>query len=122
MIKNSNQATGLIGENATVKYLQNKGFKIIDRNTGKRYGEIDIVAIDKTCLVFVEVKTRKGQTFGSPEEAINYWKMKALLRSVNYYKLTHSNLPDEMRIDVIAVYMDHDDKILKILHYPNITS
>lgn len=122
MVHNNNQATGFIGENAAVNFLQKKGFKIIDRNTRKRYGEIDIVAIDNTSLVFVEVKTRRGQKFGLPEESINYRKMKSLLKSINYYKLIHPSLPDEMRIDVVCVYLGDDYSISKVLHYPNVTS
>lgn len=106
--------TAILGENKACEYLKKLGFKILERNFRKGYGEIDIVAIEKTkkngkILVFIEVKTRTSNQFGSPLEAITYWKLKTLIKTAQYYKLTHPNLPESMRIDAIAVLLNGNE-------------
>lgn len=97
------QSRGKKGESLAISYLKSLGFKIIERNFKKKYGEIDIVALDKDTLVFVEVKTRWSQKFGSPEEAVTPRKLRSVIKSAHYYKLLHPELPEAMRIDVVAV-------------------
>lgn len=113
---------GNLGEEIAVKHLISLGFKIIDRNFKRRYGEIDIVALDGTTLVFVEVKTRRGDKFGKAEEAITYWKRKSLIKSAQYYKLLHPELPDSMRIDLVSVYLTLKAEVKQIELYKDITS
>ena len=100
----------ILGEDKACEYLKKLGFKIIERNFRKGYGEIDIVAIDQSekekVLVFVEVKTRTSNSYGSPLEAITYWKLKSLIRTAQYYKMTHRNLPDALRIDAVSVLLN----------------
>ena len=100
----------ILGENKACEYLKKLGFKIIERNFRKGYGEIDIVAIDiiekEKVLVFVEVKTRTSNSYGSPLEAITYWKLKSLIKTAQYYKMTHRNLPDALRIDAVSVLLN----------------
>ena len=100
--------TARLGEDYACLYLQKHNYKIIERNFRKSYGEIDIVAIEETkkdgkILVFVEVKTRTSNAFGSPLEAITYWKLKELIKTAQYYKLTHPRLPESLRIDAVSV-------------------
>ena len=72
----SNKTKGKLGEQAAAKYLQRLGYKILERNYRySRFAEIDIVAKDKDTIVFAEVKTRTGTTFGHPFEAINHTKI-----------------------------------------------
>ena len=97
--------TAKLGEDKACEHLKKIGFKIIERNFRKGYGEIDIVALDKDVLVFVEVKTRTSKLFGSPVEGINYWKLKTLIKMAQFYKLTHPNLPESLRIDAVAVLL-----------------
>lgn len=117
---------GKNGEDLAVTFLKNLGYQIIDRNFRLRNGEIDIVALDNSnkkekSLVFVEVKTRSSTNFGLPIEAITWWKMKALIRSAQFYKISHRGLPDLMRIDAIAVTLfDAGDKP-QIEHIKNIS-
>ena len=100
----------ILGENKACEYLKKLGFKIIERNFRKGYGEIDIVAIDQSekekVLVFIEVKTRTSNSYGSPLEAITYWKLKSLIKTAQYYKMTHRNLPDALRIDAVSVLLN----------------
>lgn len=112
--------TGIFGEDAACKYLIKKGYKIIDRNFRKKYQEIDIIALDGSVLVFIEVKTRKSNAYGTPFESIAPWKLRHLVQLAQFYKLTHSNLPEDMRIDAIGIILA-GDKIETIEHLENIT-
>ena len=100
------------GEDQAASYLQKHGYKIIERNYRKTYGEIDIVAIDPSTgsgqevLAFVEVKTRTSNAFGSPFEAIGYFKLRSLIKTAQYYKMTHHNLPESLRIDAVSVTLN----------------
>ena len=105
--------TAKLGEDKAYEYIKKLGFKIIERNFRKGYGEIDIIAIEETkegkVLVFVEVKTRTTSQFGSPLEAITYWKLRTLIHTAQYYKLTHRNLPESLRIDAVAVILNGNE-------------
>ena len=70
-MKEFNLQTGKIGEDIAKKYLEEKGYKIIEQNCRTRYGEIDLVAKDGRDLIFVEVRTKRGENFGTPEESLN---------------------------------------------------
>lgn len=102
--------TAKLGEDKACEYLSELGFKIIERNFRKGYGELDIVATEQTkdgkVLAFVEVKTRTTNQFGNPLEAITYWKLKSLIKTAQFYKMIHKNLPDALRIDAVSVVLD----------------
>lgn len=122
------------GEEIAANYLRKLGFKIIDRNFRARNTEIDIVALDPSAhsassgqagsgqvtLVFVEVKTRTSNQFGTPLEQITYWKLKSLVKAAQYYKMTHQKLPDLMRIDAVSVKM-FAGKNIDVEHIKNIS-
>lgn len=97
------QRIGRWGEDIAVEFLVGKGLKLIARNARTRHGELDLVMLDGGGLVFVEVKTRTNNAFGFPEEAITYRKREHLLLSADAYLQAHTELPDEWRIDVIAI-------------------
>jgi putative endonuclease len=112
--------TARFGEKIASQYLTKKGYKIIDRNFRKGYGEIDIVAIFQGTLVFVEVKTRTTSLFGGAIEAISHGKLKKLIRTCEYYKLLHPKLPQSLRID--AILIDLENNVVKnIEHVENIS-
>lgn len=117
----NNQSLGKLGEEIAVKYLQKLGYRILERNFHKRYCELDIVALDKETLVFIEVKTRRGTQYGMPQEAITPFKIRTLIRSAQYYKLMHPNLPDSMRIDAFCLLLSHENKIEDLRLIKNIT-
>src|SRR5579875_1770256 len=115
------QISGNRGEEIAVSFLEKKGFRIIGRNFRMRGGEIDIIAIDGDTLVFIEVKTRLSNEFGSPFEAITPWKMSALVRTAQFYKLKHQGLPDAMRIDAVGVKLfDKEGKEFEVEHLENV--
>lgn len=101
--------TARLGEDIANKHLQSLGYKILETNFRKGYGEIDIIAIDKDTLVFIEVKTRKSNKFGTPFEAITYYKIKSLEKTALFYKKLHPNLPEGLRIDAISVELDSEN-------------
>lgn len=114
--------TAVRGEELATQFLKKKGYKIIDRNFRKGYGEIDIVALKDNTLVFVEVKTKTSNLYGSPLEEITYFKLKSLLKTAQFYKLLNPRLPDALRIDAISVMLDWSGNASSIEHVENITS
>lgn len=98
---------GRLAEDFAVTLLQGKGYKIIDRNFRSRFGEIDIVAEENGYLVFVEVKARWSQKFGSPEEAVTPQKIYKIKKTADYYALINSKTNQKMRIDVVALEMNN---------------
>lgn len=82
---NSTRSIGNNAEDLACNYLLKLGFKILERNYQIRGGEIDIIARDGSELVFVEVKARWNHKFGSIEESITPWKIKALLKTALFY-------------------------------------
>lgn len=111
----------VLGENYAVELLKKKGYRIVERNFRKRYGEIDIIAVKNKTLVFVEVKTRKSSRFGTPLEAITQRKIHELINTAQFYKLIHQELPESMRIDAISVSLNSQNEIDRIEHVENIT-
>lgn len=109
------------GEEIAAEYLKAHGFDIIERNFRIRGGEIDIIAIKDNTLIFIEVKTRTSSQFGTGFEAITPWKLKALIKSAQFYKHSHSNLPEAMRIDAVAVMLDLENNLKSIEHMENIS-
>ena len=111
-----------IGEDVAEAFLRKKGFLVLERNwRSKRWGELDIIAQESDVLVFVEVKTRVGGKFGAPEEAVTFYKRRALKRAAQYYKTMHPNLSEALRIDVISILLDGETGAPKqIKHLPNI--
>jgi len=116
--KRSNTSLGKLGEKYAELLLQEKGYKVIDRNVRSRFGEIDLIAIDKDTLVFVEVKTRWSSRFGSPEEAVTPKKLQKIKRTAEYFSLTQPKLPKKLRIDVVAIEIENSKvvraKIIKV--------
>ncbi|WP_429844572.1 YraN family protein [Brevibacillus sp. FIR094] len=96
---------GQRGEQLAESYLVNKGFRILDRNVRTKRGEMDLIARDGNCLVFIEVRTRSSQLFGTAGESIT-WKKKQKLRelAIEYLQKNAQPIP-AFRFDVIAIYM-----------------
>lgn len=104
--------TGKIGEDISVKYLEQIGYMIIERNFECRQGEIDIIAKDKNKYVFIEVKTRSSVSYGKPKEAVDTTKKKHIYRSAEYYVYLKHLENEPVRIDVIEVYKKKEKYIL----------
>lgn len=106
--------TGIQGEAIARNYLKKRGYHIRETNYRCPEGEIDIIAMQKDCLVFVEVRTKRSTGFGTPEESITRTKMHRLATVATRYRQTHDNLPPSWRIDVVAVELDRTGKLLRI--------
>jgi putative endonuclease len=111
---------GKLGEDLAAAFLLKLGYKILTRNFNSRLGEIDIIAVDKTTLVYVEVKTRTSESYGTAEEAVTSYKMQRFLKTIEYYKLLNPSKPSLERIDVIAVSFDQNNRP-QINHLKNVT-
>ncbi len=116
-MKQENRKTGGLGESLAVDFLKKKEFEIVERNFGTRFGEIDIVARKDGVMVFVEVKTKRGDAFGSPEEMVGRIKLMKVRRMAEVY-LNGKEVP--CRIDMVAVVLDRDDRVERITHYENL--
>lgn len=95
---------GAAYEEAAKTYLQGKGIRIIEMNFRNRFGEIDIIGWDNTCLVFFEIKYRTNIKTGYPAEAVGYRKQKNICMVADYYRMLH-HIGDftPVRYDVIAI-------------------
>ncbi len=100
---NRKQKTGKNGEDKACSFLKRRGLEILERNYRARSGEIDIVAMDGEELVFAEVKTRTGQQFGTPAEAVTSLKQKHLIDTARYYIHQKQLYHTAVRFDVIEV-------------------
>ena len=115
-MKYSTKQIGNKGEDYTVKYLKKHGYKILERNYLKRFGEIDIIAENKEYLIFVEVKTRNSNAMIRGGEAVNYRKRQCLIKTALSY-LAENNIDKFCRFDVAEVYLYNDTLKLESLNY-----
>jgi putative endonuclease len=100
--------TGIIGEKMAREFLANNGYNIVDTNYRCRAGEVDIIAIQGDTLVFVEVRTKTGRLYGSPEESITPIKAEHMRTVALQYGQEHEDLPQSWRIDLVAIELDRD--------------
>jgi putative endonuclease len=100
------QETGKLGERLACKALEKKGYRILERNYRCRLGEIDLIARQQDCIVFIEVRSKTGTAFGSPGESVTAAKKQKLLAAALDYLSRHEGLPENWRIDFVAVEID----------------
>jgi putative endonuclease len=108
-MRHHNKDTGFLGENKAATYLINMGYTILFRNWRYKHLEIDIIASKGNCLHIVEVKTRRSNTFGFPEQHIDAIKMQHLK---NAAALFQNQYPcwKMLQFDVIAIQLFAEDK------------
>jgi putative endonuclease len=100
---NPNRAVGAYGERLALRHLVQAGLVVLDRNWRTGTGEIDIIAREGDVLVFCEVKTRRGSTFGTPAEAVVPAKVTKLRRLAAEWLARARVRPREVRFDVVEV-------------------
>ena len=114
---------GDIGEDVVCKYLETKGFRVLERNYLRKWGEIDIVAEKGQLLSFIEVKSvsREPGKGYRPEENMHPAKLKRLHRVIQTYLLDRK-VPDsrEWRVDVACVYLDFSTRKAKVEMLENV--
>ena len=109
---------GRWGEAQAAQYLKNKGYKIIGADYRTRFGEIDIIAQHRGFLVFVEVKTRKDDTFAQAREYVNKSKQSRLISAAMSWIQSYGET-GQPRFDVIEVYYcltDGKPNVFEIQH------
>jgi putative endonuclease len=120
---------GVIGEDIATKYLQNKGFSVIDRNYRKKWGELDIIAQKDACLHFVEVKTVSRNSYDGkfkqeindykPEDNMHPRKLERLKRAIQTYML-EKRVDDNWQFDLACVFLDQEKRVAKIKYIENL--
>jgi putative endonuclease len=133
----NSQKIGELGENVACKYLENKGFVILERNYTKKWGEIDIIAIKGYKLYFIEIKSASvsivsGETnknnslFNNnifdkrPEDNMHPWKLKRLAKTVQTYLIQKRIGNTPWQFDLLVVYLDLNQRKAKIKTIENI--
>ena len=121
MCSQSTRKLGLYGEDLACKYLQAKGYVILERNFRcRRFGEIDIVASKAGVLSFIEVKTRRSSRYGKPAEAVTLAKQRKIYRVAQYYLQMRglaSRIP-VLSFDVVEIIIEGSAG-MRLFHYPH---
>jgi len=94
---------GQEGERLAERYLQKKGYKLVERNYRCAVGELDLIVLDRRVVVFVEVKTRTGHGFGSPLEAVEFRKQRKMIQAAQFFLSAKGLQQREARFDVIGI-------------------
>ena len=102
-------------EDKACKYLENKGYTILERNYTCIYGEIDIIAKDGQYTVFTEVKYRRNNEFCEPAETITACKIKRITRTAQYYISKYGD--DYYRFDAVCFTGDNVEHIENIVYF-----
>lgn len=118
MTAKSTRQIGNEGEEIAAAYLESKGYTIVDRNYFFERAEVDIVAFDESCIVFVEVKKRANTTFGQPEDFITEDKIANLYKAAEAWIYERKMDTAPARFDVIAI-VQQDNEAPEIRHFEN---
>ena len=118
-MKEFNLKTGQMGEAIAREYLKKKGYKILAQNFKTKYAEIDLIARQKNEMVFVEVRTKRGELFGTPEESLDKRKLKKLWWNAKFYA-SRIRWPGPYRIDAVCIVLKLDNTVERLEHYENI--
>jgi putative endonuclease len=116
--QDNRQGLGRWGEDLAARHLVAKGYEVVARNWRCEAGELDLVIRDGDCLVFVEVRTRRGRAMGTPEESITAAKQARLSGLAEAYVQAH-DWPGYWRLDVVAIEVDRRGRLLRVDHYEN---
>lgn len=96
------------GEEFAANYLKQLGYAIVTTKYRVKTGEIDIIAKDKDCLVFVEVKTRRSAAYGLPSEAVNYRKQQKIINTALCFLNQRKISDNACRFDILEVYLGRE--------------
>ncbi len=107
------------GERAAARFLRRRGFRIVARGVRLPLGEIDIVALDRETLVFVEVKTRRSADHGQPWQAVDHRKRRKLTQLAVAYLKRYGITDRAARFDIVSIVWPEKKRRPEIKHYPN---
>ncbi len=97
------QLLGRWGEAAAADHLRKKGYKIVASGYRTRTGEIDLIAENRRTIAFVEVKTRRDDSFADARDSVDYRKRRRIINTAKLYLASHET-DKEVRLDIIEVY------------------
>jgi putative endonuclease len=118
--KTEKQRLGALGEATARRLLEERGLRFIEANWHCPIGELDLVMVDRNELVFVEVKTRRGERNGRAEESVGAAKGKSLLAAADWYVSAHPEYVDMIwRIDLLALTFSPNDELIRKAHIEN---
>jgi len=109
------QRLGSAGERAAEEFLKRKRYTVLRRNYRCKSGEVDLVAVHRGTLVFVEVKTRRDESCGSPFEAVDRRKQQRLIRAARQFIAEHDLYDRNARFDVVAVWEEAGRRRCEVL-------
>jgi putative endonuclease len=112
----SRRTLGDFAERVAVRHLESRGYSIRERNVRTRYGEIDIVAQKADLLAFVEVRCRRGSSMGSAVQSLSPQKQRRLASLAEDYGQNRTDLPEQWRIDLIALDLAANGKLVSLQH------
>jgi putative endonuclease len=110
---------GMRSEHAAEKHLKGMGYKIVARNYKCPFGELDLVAVDGECVVFVEVRSTEAEDALKPAESVGAKKQDTLTKLAIDFLTKHRLLGKNVRFDVLAVSWPADERSPAINHYRN---
>ena len=113
-MKGARKQLGDVGEEIAARELTRRGYTVRERNWRCPEGELDIIAEQGESLVFVEVRTRRGDRFGTPEESITLAKRAHLIAAAQAYLQAQSLQDRDWRIDVVAVAMSDRGQLQRV--------
>lgn len=108
---------GARGERAAERLLRRQGWTILGRRVRLPHGELDLIAVDGETVVFVEVKTRRGDDRGRPDEAVGPAKQRKLTALAVAYLRRHDLMDQPARFDVVAVSWPEGDRRPALRHF-----
>lgn len=130
-MKQFNRKKGSVGEKIAADFLFKKGYKILEKNYSTKFGEIDLIVTHSTSsgrvLVFVEVKSKETEDFGTPEEMIGRKKLMQVQRTAELYLMKNPDIEkkyDSLRIDAVCIVGPPSQslgEVKRIDHYENLT-
>ncbi len=102
------KSLGRAGEDAAAKYLAEHGYRICKRNYRTPTGEIDIIARYYDTIVFIEVKTRRSLSCGTPAQSVGYYKQQKIIQTARWFLRQGQLEGCPCRFDVIEVYVSSE--------------
>lgn len=109
-----NKKIGNYGESIALKYLANNNYSILEKNYRTRLGEIDVIAMERNYITFIEVKTRRSCRYGYPREAVDANKQERIRNIASYYLLTNKKTNCSVRFDVVEIILMGNGEIQSI--------
>lgn len=110
---------GTRSERAAARFLKNLGCKVLARNFSCQLGELDLVVLDKQCIVFVEVRSTEGDDQSNAALSVDHFKQKRLTRLAQFFIQKHRLQERMARFDVLTLSWPEGRKEPVIQHFPN---